>query len=54
VMESADTCLNCLETVSIRGFTCLGLGSVSTLVCLVLALSRVSMSRHVSCLMTVS
>ena len=36
-----------LETVSRHG-------SVSTLVYLVLALSRVSMSHHVSCLMTVS
>ena len=44
--------MSCLETFSRRGFH--GLGSVSTLVCLVLALSQVSMSHHVSCLMTVS
>jgi len=44
-MESRDTCL-----VSRHSFSYLGLGSVSTLVCLVLA--RVS-SFHVSCLMTV-
>jgi len=49
VMGSGDTCL-----VSRHGFPCLGHGSVSTLVCLVLALSQVSMSRHDSCLMSVS
>jgi len=29
--------VSCLETVSRHGFSCLGLGSVSTLVCLVVA-----------------
>jgi len=49
VTESRDTCLDSrrLET----WFTCLGLGSVSTLVCRVLAVVR---SCHVPCLMTVS
>jgi len=49
VMDYRDTSL-----ASRHGFSCLGLASVSTLVYSVLALSRVSMSRHVSCLMTVS
>jgi len=42
VMESRDTVL------------CVGLGLVSTLVCLVLALSQVSKYCHVSCLMSMS
>jgi len=53
---------NCLENQSWNleprvffwRLSCLGLGSVSSLVCLVLASYRVSVSRHVSCLMTVS
>jgi len=43
-----------LETVLRHGFSCLGLGSVSTLVYLVLALSRTFMFRRVSRLMAVS
>jgi len=43
-LETRVLSRDCLET----WFSCLSLGSVSTLVCLVLALTRVSMSRHVS------
>jgi len=43
-----DTCLVSRLSLSRHGFSCLDLGLVSTLVCLVLAVSRVSMSRHVS------
>jgi len=46
--------VSCFETVLRHCFSWISLGSVSTLVCLVLALSQLSMSRHVSCLMTVS
>jgi len=42
--------VSCFETISRHGFSRLSLGLDSTLVCLVLALSRVSMSCHVSCL----
>ena len=41
--------VSCLETVSRHGLSCLSLGSVSTLVCLVLALSSFHIS---SCLMS--
>ena len=45
--HGVSTHVSCVETVSRHGFSCLCLDSVSTLVCLVLALSRVSMSLHV-------
>ena len=51
-MESQDTCL-VLRLSQDMVFHFFGLGSVLTLVYFILALSRVSMSRHVSCLMIV-
>ena len=46
--------VSCLETVSRHGFSCLGPGSVSTLVCLVLSIHVSSCLMSHDCVLTMS